>query len=84
MLLALRIRPRFQKILFDDLGAVRLQGEVEYHGQMQPGCQIWPWLLVLRLNNEQQRLTFLVYADGIYASDFRRLARIINLNQFSY
>lgn len=84
LVLALRLKPKYQMILFDDVGEVILQGETEYCGQMQMGCQVWPWLLLIRLANKHNKQTLLVYADGINAGSFRRLARVINLNQLSY
>lgn len=82
--MALQLKPKYQMILFDDVGGVTLQGEQVFNGQMEVGCQVWPWLLVVKLKNEQQAFRLLVYADGISNQGYRRLARVINLNRFSY
>ena len=71
------------RLFFDDLAIVRLEAkELSIAGKLIPTCYVFPFAIMLNIaidNQPNKRLW--IFSDAISDRGFRRLARIVHLNQ---
>lgn len=71
------------QLFFDDLAIVRLEAaESSVAGKLMPTCYVFPFVIMLNIaidNQPSKRLW--IFSDAISDRGFRRLARIVHLNQ---
>ncbi|MCE2597319.1 hypothetical protein K6Y31_21340 [Motilimonas cestriensis] len=73
------------ELLFDDIGQIIIaRDNKNIEGVMTKGSQVWPFLIIIKTQLSAGGVTtFWVYSDAISDSGFRRLSRVLLLNQFA-
>ncbi|MDO6527653.1 hypothetical protein Q4519_18420 [Motilimonas sp. 1_MG-2023] len=73
------------RLFFDDNGQVIIESKNKVsEGVMVKGSQVWPFLIIIKTQLSAGGTTrFWIYSDSISDRGFRRLARVLLLNQFA-